>query len=115
MVRGAIALRAVNGRIACIVVVLGRFQQHVCPNATSQFTYSCFLGDSTQLGNITENSVVRAAIAHRVFKVRFACTLRSFRPFSTAVMLCPIIPTVHILTRPGRIKPTYAIGLKTVW
>ena len=38
----------------------------------SQFTHSCVLGDSTQLGKRTENSVARRVSAHHVFKVRFA-------------------------------------------
>ena len=114
MIKTAIAHHVFKGRIACIVVVLGRFQQHVCPNAISQFTYSCFLGDSTQLGNITENSVVRAAIAHRVFKGRFDCVVGFFfRPFSAAFMSHH---PHNSHTHASRVnQPNYAIGLKSVW
>ena len=79
----------------------------------SQCTYSCFLGDSTQLGNRTANSVVKGAIAHRVFKGRFDCVVGCFRPFSTAFML----NTPHGSQTHGtwENQPSYALGLKTVW
>ena len=79
----------------------------------SQCTHPCFWRDSTQLGNRTENSVVRAAIAHHVFKGRFDCVVGCFRPFSTAFML----NTPHCSdTRASWVNQSiYAIRLKTVW
>ena len=53
----------------------------------TKVTYSCCLGYSTQLVNRTENSVVRVAIAHHVYKGRFDCVVGFFRPFTTAFML----------------------------
>ena len=81
----------------------------------SQCTYSRCLGDSTQLGNRTENSVVRAAIAYHVFKGRFDCVVGCFRPFSTAFMLnTPHCSHTH--THASWVnQPIYAIRLNTVW
>ena len=79
----------------------------------SQCTYSCFSGDSTQLGNRTENSVVKGAIAYRVFKGRFDCVVGCFRPFSTAFMLnTPHCSHTHASWVN---QPIYAIRLKTAW
>ena len=91
MIKTAIAHDVFKGRIACIVGVLGRFLQHVCPNAISQFTYSCFLGDFTQLGNI------------HVFFRPFSAAFMSHRPHNS-----------H--THASRVnQPNYAIGLTSVW
>ena len=79
----------------------------------SQCTYSCFLGDSTQLGNRTENSVVRGAIVHHVFKGRSDCAVGCLRSFSTAFMLnTPHCSHTHASWVN---QPIYAIRLKTVW
>ena len=81
----------------------------------SQCTYSWFLGESTQLGNRTEHSVVRGAIDHHVFKGRFDCVVMFSRPFSTAFRLntrhCS-----HTNTHASWVnQPIYAIVLKTEW
>ena len=79
----------------------------------TKVTYSCFLGESTQLGNRTENSVVIGAIAHHVFKGRFDCVVMFSRPFSTAFMLnnhhCSNTHASWVN------QPIYAITLTTVW
>ena len=93
MAREAIARHALTCRLVC--------------------TYSCFLSDSTQLGNMTENSVVRRAIANHVFKGRFDCVVGCSTPFSTSYMSnrthCSYTHASWV------IQPSYALGLKTVW
>ena len=84
----------------------------------SQCTYSCFLGDSTQLGNRTENSVVKRSHCSSCFKGRFDCVVGCLRPSSTAFMLntphCSHTHT-HTHTHASWVnRPIYAIGMKTV-
>ena len=112
MIKTAIAHNVFKGGFACIVGVLGRFQQHVCPIAITVHILVFLCCDSTQLGNRTENSVERGVIAHHVFKGRFDCVVGCFRPFSTAFMLnTPHCSHTHASWVN---QPIYAIGLKTV-
>ena len=76
MAREAIARHALTCRLVC--------------------TYSCFLSDSTQLGNRTENSVVRGAMFSKVVLIALLGVLRRFQHH-----ICQIARTVHILMRPG--------------
>ena len=98
--------------LIALLVVLGRFQQHVCPIAITVHIL-VFLCDSTQLGNMTENSVVRGAIAHHVFKGRFDCVVGCFTPFSISYMSnrthCSHTHASWV------IQPTYSIVLNTLW
>ena len=93
--------------------VLRRFQHHICQITPSQFTNSWDLGESSQLCNRTENSVVRRAIAHHVFRGQCDCIVGVYRPFSTAFMS----NHPHSSQTPGTWvnQPSYAVGLKTVW
>ena len=107
VIKTAIAHHVFKGRVACIVGGLGRFKQHVCPIAITVHIL-VFFGSSTRLGNRTEKSVVRGAIARHVFKGRFDCVGGCFRPFSTASMLnTPHCSHTHASWVN---QPVYAIG-----
>ena len=57
--------------------------------------------------------MIKTAIAHHVFKGRFACIVGVFRPFSTAFMSNhPDSSQTH---GTWVNQPSYALGLKSVW
>ena len=76
-------------------------------------TYSCILGDSTQLLNSTEHTVTKGAIARPAFRGRLVCIVGCFRPFSTSYM------SNHAhwshTHASWAIQPSYSIVLNTLW
>ena len=89
------------------------FSTACTPNCHHSAHTRVFWGDSTQLGNRTENSVVRGAFGYHVFKGRFDCVVGCFRPFSTTFMLnTPHCSHTHASWVN---QPIYAIRRKTVW
>ena len=77
------------------------------------FTYSCVLGDSTQLLNSTEHTVTKGAIARPAFRGRFICIVGCFRPFSTSFQSHQ--PVRSHTRDPWMNNPSYAIDLNTLW
>ena len=95
--------------LIALLGVLGRFQQHGCPLS---HTYSCVLGDSTQLRDSTEHTVTKGAIARSAFRGRFVCIVLCLTLFSTALI------NVHSATHTPASwvnQPIYATALKTAW
>ena len=61
--------------LIALLFVLGRFQQHLCPTTLTVHILMRLLGESTQLCDRPENSVVRGAIGQRAFNGRFDCVV----------------------------------------
>ena len=111
--KGAMARPAFRGRLVCIVGCFRPFSTSYMSNHPPLITYSCSLGDSTQLLNSTEHTVTTGAIARPAFRGRSVCIVGCFRPFSTSFQSYQ--PVSSHTRDPWVNHPSYVIDLNTLW